>query len=376
MPSSSQLFLNNKPADAALAGKVAQYEVEENADMPGALEITLPLAASKGEPDFINDAGLQPLARVALLAQAASGRPECIFDGVVLSHRLHLKAGLVNSTLRVWCQDYSWMMNMEDKTKEWADVTDAVVANNIFGQHGVAPDPANLDDDSPAHTSAGHSLMQRASDAAFLRNLARRAGKLFRVVGGAAPGAMVGVFARPRLDAAPVATLTLTDKDKWNVSSLDLDWDATRPTKVKARQKLFSDTGSGSASGDTADTGLAKLGARDLAGFTGKPMTVLLTVPVDDGGELALRARALLAESGWFVRCEGTTDLGKLGTVLRVGQIVQLAGLGSVHSGKYYVWSVRHTITQDSHQMRFVLLRNAVGDPPAGGSGLGGLLGL
>jgi len=97
---------------------------------------------------------------------------------------------------------------------------------------------------------------------------------------------------------------------------------------------------------------------------------------VDDGGELTLRAKALLIESSWFVRCEGETDLGKLGTVLRVGQIIQIAGIGSVHSGKYYVWSVRHTITQDAHKMRFVLVRNAVGDPPAGGSGLGGLLGL
>jgi hypothetical protein len=97
---------------------------------------------------------------------------------------------------------------------------------------------------------------------------------------------------------------------------------------------------------------------------------------VDDAGELAQRAKALLIEAGWFVRCEGTTDAGKLGTVLRVGQIVQLAGIGSVHSGKYYVWSVRHTITQDAHLMRFVLVRNAVGDPPSGGAGLGGLLGL
>lgn len=376
MSTTAQLFLNNQPADAGLAGMVAQYEVEESADMPGAIEITLPLDAKNGELSFVGDAGLQPLTPVAVVAQAGTSAPECIFDGVILSHRLHMESGMVNSKLRVWGQDYSWMLNMEERAREWPDITDAIVANTIFGQYGIAPHPANLKDDSPAHTSAGHTLMQRGSDAAFLRNLARRSGKLFRVAGGAAPGAPVGVFARPQLDAMPVTTLTLTDPDKWNVTALDLDWDATRPTKVNARQKLFSDGGTSPASGDTSDTGLVKLGPRDLAAFTGKPMTVMLTAPVDDGGELAMRAKALLIESGWFVRCEGEADLGKLGTVLRVGQIVQITGLGSIHSGKYYVWSVRHTITQDALKMRFVLVRNAVGDPPSGGSGLGGLLGL
>lgn len=376
MPSTAQLFLNNQPADASLAGMVVQYEVEENADMPGAIEITLPLDAKNGELSFVNDPGLQPLTPVAVVAQTGTHAPECIFDGVVLSHRLHMEAGIVNSKLRVWGQDYSWMMNMEERTHEWPDATDAVVANRIFGEHAIDPDPANLKDDSPAHTTAGHTLMQRGSDAAFLRNLARRSGKLFRVVGGTAPGKRIGVFARPQLDAAPVATLVLTDKDTWNVTTLDLDWDVARPTIVVARQKLFSDTTGSSASGDASDTGLVKLASRDLATFTGKPMTVMLTTPVDDGGELAMRAKALLIESSWFVRCEGEADVSKLGTVLRVGQIVQIAGLGSVHSGKYYVWSVRHTVTQDAHKMRFVLVRNAVGDPPAGGSGLGGLLGL
>jgi hypothetical protein len=46
--------------------------------------------------------------------------------------------------------------------------------------------------------------------------------------------------------------------------------------------------------------------------------------------------------------------------------VVRVDGAGSLHSGKYYVWSVRHTITGDAHGMRFTLLRNAIGPPPAG----------
>ena len=60
----------------------------------------------------------------------------------------------------------------------------------------------------------------------------------------------------------------------------------------------------------------------------------------------------------------------RLGVVLRAGTIVDdRRASARLHSGKYLVWSVRHTITADSHKMKFVLVRNAVGPAPAGGAG-------
>jgi len=73
-----------------------------------------------------------------------------------------------------------------------------------------------------------------------------------------------------------------------------------------------------------------------------------------------------LRESLWFVKCSGEADLSRLGTVLRAGMIVSLSGAGSLHSGNYLVWSVRHTIKPDSYKMKFQLVRDAVG--AAGGA--------
>jgi hypothetical protein len=42
-------------------------------------------------------------------------------------------------------------------------------------------------------------------------------------------------------------------------------------------------------------------------------------------------------------------------------------GLGSLYSGNYLVWSVRHSITSDAHRMRFALYRNAMGPSLTGG---------
>jgi len=375
MASTFQLFLNGTAADDNLQNALSSLEVEENADLPGAIQLNLAISRSEaGDLTFVNDAGLQPLANLAVVATPEDKPDECIFDGYVLSHKLHLETGITNSSLQVWGQDASWLMNLEEKTREWIDVTDGDVANTIFNEYGFTPASDNTADDSPSHTEDGHSLMQRGSDIQFLRNLARRNGKLCRVACTTTPGQQNGYFASPKLDGDPVLTLTLNDPEAWTVRALDFDWDVTRPSAVKASQALFNDNNEDGVSGDTNDSELPLLDARSLADFAGKPMTVLLTAPVDDAGELQLRAKSLLRESGWFVRCEGEADVSRLNAVLRVGTVVQIEGVGSLNSGKYYVWSVRHTITADSHKMKFTLVRNAVGPPHKESSGLlGGL---
>jgi phage protein D len=400
MGSNYQLLLNGQAADPDLYTAVTSLEVEESMDLPGAVQLTIPVGTSaSGDLTYVSDSRFQPLVNLAVVVTPAagssagspapslggaaaalgvggSGSPgaQCIFDGYILSHKIHLETGNANSTLAVWGQDASWLMNLTEKVKEWIDVTDAAVANSIFGDYGITPASENLNDDSPSHTETGHSLMQRGSDIQFLRTLARRNGKMCRVTCADKPGVRTGFFATPKLDGNPAAVLTLNDLKSWTVSSLDLNWDATLATSVIARQALFTDSDENGVSADTTDSGLKSLGSRGLAAFTGKPMTVYLSAPVDDGGELTLRAQSLLRDAGWFVRCEGQSDITRLGVVLRAGAIVTVAGIGPLHSGSYLVWSVRHTITPDAYKMTFVLVRNAVGPAPSGGAG--GLAGL
>jgi hypothetical protein len=395
MPSTYQILFDGKPADVDLYTVISSLEVEESLDMPGAMQLTLPVArSSDGDLVYVSDDRFAPLANIAVVvtpgdagaADVVGGAvgavtsafgsgpgkgsgTQCIFDGYVLSHKVHLETGITNSTLVVWGQDASWLMNLTEKVKEWIDITDADVANAIFGDYGITPADDNTADDSPSHIETGHSLMQRGSDIQFLRLLARRNGKFCRVYCADKPGSRIGYFAKPKLDGDPAATLTLNDVQNWTVSSLDIDWDATRPTSVVARQALFTDSDPDGVSADTSDTGLPSLGDLSLADFTGQPMTVLLAAPVDDGGELALRARSLLRESTWFVRCEGEADVERLGVVLRAGMVVAVIGLGALHSGRYLVWSVQHTINPELHVMNFVLVRDAVGAAPGGAAG-------
>lgn len=360
-----------------LAASFNELEVEENVDMPGAFSLILPVnVTSTGDYDVVNDSRLAPLSNVAIVATASDGNQQCLFDGYVLSQTAHLDTGTVASTLRVWGQDATWLMNTTEQVREWVDLTDGDVANSIFGDYGFIPDPSNLDDDSPAHTSDGATLMQRATDAQFLRLLARRNGKLFRVFCTDTPGVRTGYFALPSLDGEPVVTLTLNDATAATVDSLDITWDVLRPSANLAMQTLFSDSDADGTGGTISDSGLTLLEAQGLSDFAGTTVTSLLTATVNDGEELTLRSRSVLIESGWFVRCTGSADVNRLGSILRAGTVAQVDAAGSMHSGKYFIWSVRHHITLDKHIMDFVMLRNALGAPAAPGmlsSGAGGI---
>lgn len=390
MPGSYTLLLNGCPADADLYASIVTLEVEESMDLPAALQLKLPISRTgSGEYSYLSDARYQPLANLSIVANPGPGgapgtldcaqdavsaafsttsTPQCIFDGYALSHKIHLEGGATNSTLTVWGQDVSWLMNLTEKVREWVNVTDVAVASEILNYYSIIPDPHNAQDVSPLHPESGHSLMQRGSDIQFLRSLARRNGKVCRIACADKPGVRIGYFATPKIDGNPDVTLTLTDVQNWTVNAIDLEWDATRPTAVVARQALFSNPGASGVSADTSNSGLPALSDRTLAGFTGHAMTVLLAAAVDDAGELTLRAQGVLREASWFVRCEGEADVERLGLVLRAGMIVAIAGIGALHSGRYLVWTVRHTITADAHTMKFTLVRNAVGNPPSNGA--------
>ena len=344
-------------------------EIEENLDLPGAFRVTLPVkVTAAGDYDTPSDPRFGPMSNIAVTAQASDGQTHCLIDGYVLAHEVHLDAAAAASTLKISGQDASWLMNMTETVREWADVTDGAAANTIFGDYGFAPDPKNLDDDSAAHTSDTASLMQRASDAQFLRDLARRSGKFFRVFCTDTPGVRTGAFVSPQVDGEAAVTLILNPPDKANIGPLDLSWDVMRPSSVNARQLLPSDSSGEAASADTSDSGLAPLDASGLSAFAAQPVTAMLTTQAVDAGTLAQRAQSVLREAGWFVRVQGATDTGRLGAILRAGTVADIEAAGALHSGKYLVWSVRHHITANAHDMAFVLMRNAVGTPsPAGG---------
>jgi hypothetical protein len=362
-----QLGLDGSPAPSTLYDAIQLLEVEENADRPGALLMRLPVnRTSSGDLQFVGDGTFEPNTNVTVLVTPAGQAAQCIFDGYVLSWHLHLDRTSGASTIEVWAEDASWLMSIGDTVREWTGMTDGEVANEIFSAYGFTPADANTDDDSPQHDPDQHSLFQRGTDLQFLRGLARRNGKLCRVACTDTPGDRTGYFITPAVDGDPAATISLVDPETWSVDSLEFDWDVMRPTEVDASQVPLDDDSEDSVDGSSTDSGLAPLDERDYPTYAGQATTLLLTATAD-APELTLRTAATLREAGWFVRCHGETTVDRLGATLRVGSVVTIEGAGSLHSGNWFVWSVRNQITVDMVKLQFTLLRNAMGPAPAGG---------
>jgi hypothetical protein len=372
---SVQLLVGGTAVPYAFYDAIQQLEVEESSDQPGTLLLRLPVnRTSAGDLQFVGDGTFEPMTNVCLtVTPAQDSGTQCIFDGYALSWRLHMDRASTSSAIDIWAQDASWLMNIDDNVTEWSGLTDGEVANAIFSSYGFTPADGNTDNDSPSHTPDGHTLFQRATDLQFLRGLARRDGKLCRVACTDTPGVRTGYFVAPAVDGQPTATISLLDPDSWTVESLDFDWDVMRPTEADASQVDLTQSSDTGTDVSTADSGLASLDSRDYPTYLGQSSTLLLTAPADLP-ELSQRTAAVLAESGFFARCTGEADADRIGTILRVGDVVTVEGAGSIQSGNWLVWNVRHSFSLDSWKMAFTLVRNAMG-PTAPGASLTSLAG-
>ena len=365
-----QLCVSGTAVPDAFYEAIGQMEIEESSDRPGALLLRLPVnRTSAGDLQFVGDGTFEPMTNVTVtVTPAASGAAaQCVFDGYVLSWRLHLDRALTSSTIDIWAQDASWLMNIDDTVTEWSGQTDGEVANAIFAKYGFTPAAGNTDDDSPSHTPDGHTLLQRATDLQFLRGLARRGGKLCRVAAAGDPGQRTGYFVVPGAAGQPVVTISLVDPDAWTLDTLDFDWDVMRPTEADASQVDLTQSADGGTDVSAGASGLPALDARDYPAYLGQSSTLLLTAPADVP-ELGQRTAAVLTESGFFARCTGEVDADRIGVILRVGDVVTIEGAGNLQSGNWLVWNVRHRFALESWKMAFTLVRNAMGPAGAGGA--------
>jgi hypothetical protein len=365
-----QLGVGGTPVPDAFYDAIQQLEVEESSDQPGALLLRLPVnRTSAGDLQFVGDGSFEPQTNITVTVTAAApgSQAQCVFDGYVLSWRLHLDRTTASSTIDIWAQDASWLMNVDDHVHEWSGQTDGEVANAIFETYGFTPADGNTVNDSPSHTPDGHTLFQRATDLQFLRGLARRGGKLCRVACTDTPGARTGYFVTPALDGQPVTTISLVDPNSWTVETLDFDWDVMRPSEVDSSQVDLTQASATGTDVTTDTSGLKPLDDRDYPTYLGQSSTLLLTAPADVP-ELSQRTAAVLTESGFFSRCAGEADADRIGTILRVGDIVTIQGAGSIQSGSWLVWNIRHKFALDSWKMSFTLVRNAMGPAGAGGA--------
>ena len=343
-------------ASAALSDAV-WVEVHERMGEMTKYRIRYDLDIHQGDfPRLAGRSGIDAGDVLAVIARV-NGKDSYLVKGPVTGQRIHFQHGVGGSYVEVEGADSTVRMARQAQAVIWSDLTDSDAVTQILGS---TPYSFNTDvaGTQASHSEDKHTLVQRDSDLEFVRRLARRNGFLFWVDCNST-GTETAHFKRPLTDSTPVANLDINIGTN-NLGNLDLQWDVERSTSVDAQELNLNDKSIIDGSVDSSP--LNPLGAESLADITGDVRSGHLHAPVDDAGDLSSRGSGALIESAWFVRATGQTSVNALGGVLRANTIVTLRGIGSRHSGKYYVAAVRHVIDTSAHHMEFELLRNGWGN--------------
>ncbi|TVS00172.1 MAG: hypothetical protein EA406_01290 [Rhodospirillales bacterium] len=337
--------------DPDLTQRATEVVVEERLGAPTRFAIVFPVDIVNGDLPFLADPRIGPGATVMIVGPDGQ---ECLVRGIVHGHRISLVTGGEGSSVEVLGTDMSVALDRETKVTAWPNVTDGEAAMAILGQNALVPD---VETTSSRHLMTQNVLVQRGTDLAFLRMLARRNGFLFWVTSSVL-GIDTGHFKPPPVAGEAATVLSIKDQDS-ALSAIEITWDVERPTSATAHGLDLANKSS--LTGSALQSPLAPQGAMPLAAIAPEPRTAMPAVVANDVGGLTARAESILAGDGFFItaRCKTTPEAA--GGVVRAHTLVTLDGAGTLHSGSYLVGSVSHRVSPTAHVMDLTLLRNAWG---------------
>jgi phage protein D len=351
------LLVDGNPVDPEVLAAVRQLDVEDHADLADIMRLAVGIGVREdGAGWTVLDDDLFGRLRRLTVTVTVGGQAETLLHAHVVETRAELSSQPGHSVLRVVAMDPSVLMSLEEKIRAWPDMTDADIAESVFGEYGFtakveATQPARQDDDAPT--------VQRGSDIQFLRRLAGRNGCECFVEVEPAGGAVEGHFHPPKVEATPQGVLSVNLGSATNVDRFVARFDMLRPVTVDAGSLDAEDDDEQQVQVDRA--ALRALGKAEV-GPEERPRKVLLSgTGLAQAGELQTYAQAVADESAWALTAEGELDTAMYGGVLRAKRPVLVRGAGQRLSGTWYVERVLHTFTADGYTQRFTLRRNALG---------------
>lgn len=341
----------NGAPDETTAG-AASVEVTERLGQPTYYRLDYSLDIAEGDFPLLKEGSFGPGSEVSVLVPTSTAT-ECLVNGPVYGQDIHFEQGGAGSSLVVLGADSLITMDREDKAVAWSDLTDSAAVTSILSQAGFVPD---VETTQSGHFELKHTLIQRETDLAFVRRLARRNGTLFWLSCDEL-GVETAHFKRPVLEGEAACELVINlTNPKSNVMSLEICFDVERPTKAEAAEMDLNTKSD--ISGTIERSPLTALGGTGLADIVSDPRVAHVRAPVDDSGDLQARSEGAVIDASFFVRASGATTLSALGKVLRAHTLVNLRGVGSRHSGLWFCSAVRHVIDSSEHRMEFELIRN------------------
>ena len=311
-----------------------------------------------GPAPILTEPALQPGARV-ILSAVMGASPTVLMDGIIETRRYVPEDGAAPATLTVLGRDLSFLMDKEEKTAAYPNMSHKMIADLILLQYaafGIVPQVIPpLTANTPAATD--YIPHQTGSDLQYLRNLARINGYVFALNAGPAPGTTTAYWGPRRFLTVPQPAITVNMGAADNARNLKF---ANMSSKAKRVAGALVDRTTGTtvevSSVPPVRPPLSANPALLTGAVTGR--AALRPEAGLDGATALARAQAQSDNTGLTVKVTGELDTLSYSGVLKPMQLVGLRGAGPVHSGLYYVSRTVHRIAVGSWSQDFTLMRD------------------
>lgn len=403
-----RLWIDGKPVER-IGDFVLGIEVEERSDEASSFQLTVAMnpvesesggdwdvlehgafAEANGVPDF--RLLLRITIEFSLLSDDGSEERAVVMDGYITClEPVFTEERLPGSRLLVSGLDASCLMHFETVTREWYGLSDADIARSIFQKYGFGVSGTSIDPTPTTRDLDRSTLVQRHTDAEFLRFLAKRNGyETFLepvqqdVKTGPHPGtALVGHFRSPRPDQDVQPALDLFPRIAPSLLDFRAKWESNLPPRVRGWH--IDETTRRIERIDVSDPDYSRMGTTSRAqvldarlaeifrnGTRPDPSDIQSAIVPMDAAEVKTLARAEYRGADWFVHGSGTVMAERYPVILRSRRPVDLSGAGHLLDGRWYCRAVRHRWAVDAerpdeepvvrrYEADVTLVRNALG---------------
>jgi len=347
------------PLPAPFMHALRDIEVETSVGQASIFRLHFDLSRNLfGDYDALAIDIFRPLVPIRISVSAGLGIPQTLVNGYIRDARLGARNDPGASTLEVVGMDaLGTLMTHIQQPFTWPNMPDSAVVAAIFGKYGILPTVLPT---PPLRTMVDTTTTQRANDAVYLVQLARRNSYELYVQPDPLAGMDMGHFHPPLTAVPPQGVLSIDFGTQTNLADFSVTNDMLRPTSVVALSSEPRTRAPIPALGPLA-TELPMGLEPTLGRIVPPPIERPAGTDAASPAEAQAQAMARATESSRAIQANGEVDGLKYNRPLLPGLPVLVRGAGRQMSGLYYVSSVSHNITRDAYTQRFSAWRNAVG---------------
>lgn len=351
--------VDGQPAQRRLLDRIRSVEVEEHAFMADMVRLRLAVSpdAKQGGWTVLDDGTFDRMTELRVDIRVGSPPAALAVKGFVIETRATLGAAPGASSLEVVAMDATQKMNREEQVRSWEGKADSAIAREVIGDHDLTP---KVEQTQPSQRELGGPVVQRGTDARFLRRLADRNDYAFYVETSPSSGRSTGHFeSLPAQESGSQEALHVRAGEGRSVAGLDVRYRMLAPSRARAKGVTIKD-------GETQSAEVSSVTGRTLGGestLSGDDRALRLIGPgafQAESGELQGLAEAFVDRSSYAVEVSGSVSASTYGAVLRAKRTVEVQGAGSRFGGDYHVRRVLHALG-DGYTQHFTLERNGLG---------------